>query len=847
MAHQGSDNFYGFPEKDDLFPEIRMDSSDDRISGSQGDETETVSTNFEESSEVNGLFPAAGPSLFPGVRSSLASAYSTDTSDSSSTNRFRQIFHRHQGDLSSEECASLQHDRHSMTDVETTTSSIPPSFDSQIVDKIAHTQKEGKRNYLEEYQNIYKTEGDTESMFGLSKLDDYSRFLKTTKLNDLLSQKVHLKSSRDSATLDVMTSKDMKERFYTGEGMHELDYSSNVYKKRKVPWYRKDRWKNKVNVVEEIEQKSSSSVSSNVSKDYLQRKLKVRHLQMISLGATLGVGLILNSGKCFTIAGGLGTVLAFMICGTIVFATVISFCEMVTFVSIIDGVSGLSSRFVNDSFGFATGWLYFLSYSVGLAGEIVASVIMISYYPYLDVTNNRGISTGFVTLFLLLVLISNLTDVRVFGEVEYVTSLVKVFCALCMIVIMIVLNRGGFGSDVLGFRYWTYLKSNFEHNIIYGVFRPSFNLHDNGTNDPSEGIVGNAGRFLSLISALSVCAYAYSGSEIVCIAACESKNPRKALPSATKRVFWRILIFYCLSAFMVSINIYSGDPRLLRYYLGTTGVSSSQYESNYAINYVGGANCHTNSAVFAGYGSGSQSPWIVALLSVNLCKFSSVVNGFMVFFAISCGNAQLYVSSRTVYSLALQGMAPRFLVKCNRLGIPYNAVLFSASFGLLSYICVSEKATLVFQYLTSIIASSGILIWFAMCLSFLRFYYGLKKRPDIISRDDRAYPYKSAFQPYSAYVGLIGSAFIILIMGFVVFIPGEWNTLFFFSSYGSLFMFAVLYIGHKLVKGSITPSLEILDFDSGRREMDQYIWDGEDDKKVRSFKDMASRAVYFFA
>lgn len=122
--------------------------------------------------------------------------------------------------------------------------------------------------------------------------------------------------------------------------------------------------------------------------------------------------------------------------------------------------------------------------------------------------------------------------------------------AIIMMIVMVVLNRGGFpNTPVMGFKYWQYLKSDFANNIIFGLFRPAFNLHDDGTSSPSEGIGGDKGRFMSLLTAILVVCYAYSGTEIVCIAACEAKNPRKALPSATRRVFWRIIIFYVLSAF----------------------------------------------------------------------------------------------------------------------------------------------------------------------------------------------------------------------------------------------------------------------------------------------------------
>ncbi|EEQ36038.1 hypothetical protein CLUG_00161 [Clavispora lusitaniae ATCC 42720] len=84
-------------------------------------------------------------------------------------------------------------------------------------------------------------------------------------------------------------------------------------------------------------------------------------------------------------------------------------------------------------------------------------------------------------------------------------------------------------------------------------------------------------------------------------------------------------------------------------------------------------------------------------------------------------------------------------------------------------------------------------------------------------------------------------------MGFVVFMKGYWNTLFFFSSYGSLMIFAILYLGYKLTKGTRILSLEALDFDSGRRETDIYVWDGGKEFNRRNLKDWAHRIVHFMA
>ncbi|KAG7665374.1 SSY1 [[Candida] subhashii] len=858
----------------------------------------------------NGLFPSLSPSAFNQANTdqALDDGYSQIATEES-IEQFRTVFRRSEqtGGIPLEEIDLSLASSGDDDDSRATGADFGSSFngndaesvrsdsysvDSSILNRIADDivkdnpiPDSGRFKFLRYYERLskernkqahvttildnMKNEGDiplqsvpssSSSIFNISKLDDFNKYVKETALNDSIYAKVKKKlphtHESDHNVLNVIPESDLADNFYAG-------FESEQQKTRKQSRL-KHYWHNKKHTASHSATRSDisglnfetdlnspnsdqSSTQNEKHRRFLKRGLKVRHLQMISLGGTLGVGLVLNSGKAFTIAGGFGTTLAFFLVGAIILATMVSFCEMVTFVSVVDGVSGLSSRFVDDAFGFAAGWLYFFSFAFGVAGEIVAGVIMLSYFPNLKTTSNPASTGGFVTVFLVLMVSSNLLDIRIFGEIEYILSFIKLLFTFIMMIVMVVLNRGGFGNDVLGFKYWTYSKSDFANNIIFGLFRPSFNLHDDtGTTPPDEGIGGDLGRFMSLVVAILVVCYSYSGTEIVCIAACEAQNPRKALPSATRRVFWRIIIFYCLSSFLVSLNIYAGDPRLLRYIRGA-GLSQSDFANNPAIALAGGMHCNYDDGLFAGYGSGAQSPWIVALQSVGQCNFSAFVDAMLVFFAISCGNAQLYVSSRTVYSLALQGKAPKFLTYCNRYGNPYYSVLFAGSFGLLGYLCISESATSVFQNLTSIVAASVIVAWFAMCLAFVRFYFGLKRRPDILSRDDKSYPYKSPFQPYTAIGGLIGTGCIMFSMGFVVFLEGEWNTMFFFSSYGTLMAFAILYFSYRIVKGTTIPSLDRLDFDSGRTEMDRYIWDGGRDYNVRSFKDVASRWISFLA
>ncbi|WPK23633.1 hypothetical protein PUMCH_000875 [Australozyma saopauloensis] len=742
------------------------------------------------------------------------------------------------------------------------------SLDSSVLAALAAetdlTFQKDKFPYLSRYasmvqlkqRSLSKTNaagvGDAELVFALSGLDDYNLYLRSTELEEAIEERVKQRQAPENENILAIVGSSELAQNYASQDTDNVDvHRRNKLTKARLPWskFNDDRNLASRSVMSELRQAGEieSLVDSSQSGVFLHRKLKVRHLQMISFGGTLGVGLYLNSGKAISIAGGLGTVLAFMIVGIIVLASISSMSEMVTFVSVVDGVSGLCSRFVDESFGFAAGWVYFISFSVGLAAELVASAILLSYFTETKVLSSTASTVGFVTLCFLFCVVSNMITVQILGEIEYIASFFKVVATLIFIIVMIVINRGGMGDmGVLGFKYWDYLKSDFAHNVIFGPMRPTFDLRSNGVSPEQEGIGGDLGRFLALLTAILIATYAYSGTEIVCIAACEAKDPRIALPKATKRVFWRILLFYCLASFVVSLNIYAGDPRLLRYYYGSA-VTPKELENNFAFHFVGGDKCRNSFKLFAGMGNGSQSPWAVAFQSAGLCNWSSVVNGVLFVFALSCGNSQLYASSRTIYALALQRKAPRFLTKCNRHGIPYYAVLVASCPALSAFICLSEKATVVFQNLTSLISSAGVLVWFSMCLAYIRFYFGLKKRPDIISREDKAYPYRSPFQPYLAWIGMIGLAIIILANGYVVFLTGFWNTMFFFSSYGALILFAILYCSHRIVNGSSMLSLEALDFDSGKRETDIFIWDGGKEYNRMKFRDLPHKMIDFVA
>ena len=150
---------------------------------------------------------------------------------------------------------------------------------------------------------------------------------------------------------------------------------------------------------------------------------------------------------------------------------------------------------------------------------------------------------------------------------------------------------------------------------------------------------GDTGRFLGLFSTLVNAAFSYGGVEMVAVAAGEAENPRKNIPKAVRRVFWRILFFYVLGALAVGVLVPYNDPNLL-------------------------------SAQKAGAAGAARSPWVIAIYRAGVPVLPSIINAVILTSASSSANAFLYTGSRYLYALAQNGQAPRFLLKCSKAYVP---------------------------------------------------------------------------------------------------------------------------------------------------------------------------------
>ncbi|KZP01295.1 hypothetical protein CALVIDRAFT_548111 [Calocera viscosa TUFC12733] len=479
-------------------------------------------------------------------------------------------------------------------------------------------------------------------------------------------------------------------------------------------------------------------------KKVLKRGLKQRHIQMIALAGTIGTGLFLGSGGAILDGGPAGAFMGYLFVGVFVAGVVISIAELSALVPLSGGIVRHSHYFFDPALSFAQGWNTVYSTLITLPAEITAAAVIIDFWT-LKINN-----AVWITILGMLLFISNLFFVRIYGELEFAFAMLKIMLIIGLIIMGLVVDLGG-GPDHtrIGFYYW----------------------QNPGPFVQYLDIPGTLGRFLGFWATFANAAYAYSGIDSISVAASETQNPRQAIPKAAKRIFFRIFLFYVIAILIVSMIVPSNDPNLL----------------NPGGN-VGAA----------------LSPFVIAANRAGIKVLPHIINAVVLTSAWSSGNSGMLNGSRALYGLAIEGHAPSIFKKVNRFGIPWIAVCSIGAFLLLAYMSVSDNASLVFTWFQDLVGSAALVLWIVICMVYLRFYYGCRAQG--IDRH-RELPWAGPFQPYAAWISAFAFTLILITGGFPVFTTGNWNSQKFVGSYFNIPLILILYFSYKLVKRTKIVSL----------------------------------------
>ena len=241
--------------------------------------------------------------------------------------------------------------------------------------------------------------------------------------------------------------------------------------------------------------------------DELKRGLKNRHIQLIALGGAVGTGLFLGSASVIQSAGP-GIILGYAIAGFIAFLIMRQLGEMVVAEPVAGSFSHFAYKYWGGFAGFASGWNYWVLYVLVAMAELTAVGKYIQFWwPEIPTWASAAV-------FFVLINAINLTNVKVFGEMEFWFAIIKVVAVVAMIL---------FGGWLL-------------FSDTAGPQATVRNLWEQGGFLP-HGMTG-------LVMMMAIIMFSFGGLELVGITAAEADNPETSIPKATNQVIYRILIFY---------------------------------------------------------------------------------------------------------------------------------------------------------------------------------------------------------------------------------------------------------------------------------------------------------------
>ncbi|UIP24695.1 amino acid permease [Acinetobacter towneri] len=455
----------------------------------------------------------------------------------------------------------------------------------------------------------------------------------------------------------------------------------------------------------------------------LQRKLGARHLNMIAIGGSIGTGLFLASGATIANAGPGGALLAYALIGVMIYFLMTSLGELATHNPTSGAFFTYGSKYVEGGFGFALGWNYWYNWAITVAFELVAvQFIMKFWFPDIP---------GFYwsALFLAVVFGINALTVKGFGESEFFFSLVKVLAIIVFIIIgLFMIVKIMLTPDVATFANW------------------------------SKGEAPFVGGLSALIGVAMIAGFSFQGTEMVGVAAGESKNPKKTIPIAIKQIFWRILLFYIVCIFIIGTLIAYDDPRLLQ----------AAATDNIAL-----------------------SPFTLLYEQAGFAFAASVMNAVILTAILSAGNSGMYSSTRMLFDMARKGSAPKAFARLDARGVPMNALYATTAIAALCFLTTFIGEKQVFNWLLNMSGMCGFIVWLGIAVSHYRFRKGYLAQGYKLEDLD----YRAKFFPFAPWFAFILCAIVVLGQNYQAVLDGEWLAV--LSTYIGIFLFLAIWLGYK--------------------------------------------------
>ncbi len=374
----------------------------------------------------------------------------------------------------------------------------------------------------------------------------------------------------------------------------------------------------------------------------LKRTMKPRHLIMLSLGGVIGTGLFFNTGYIISTTGAAGTLLAYLIGALVVWLVMQCLGELSVAMPVTGAFHVYAARYIGPATGYTVAWLYWLTWTVALGSSFTAAGFCMQYwFPHVPVWI-------WSALFCVLIFSLNAVSTRFFAEGEFWFSLIKV----ATILVFIILGCGA----IFGF---IPMKDGSSAPGLVNLIR--------------EGWFPHGG--LPILMTMVAVNFAFSGTELIGIAAGETENPHQAIPVAIRATIARLIVFFIGTVFVLAALI----P------MEVAGVE--------------------------------KSPFVLVFEKIGIPYAADIFNFVILTAILSAANSGLYASGRMLWSLSNEKTLPGCFARVNKNGVPLVALSASMIGGLLALLSSVIAPDTVFVALSAISGFAVVAVWLSICAS----------------------------------------------------------------------------------------------------------------------------------
>ena len=395
----------------------------------------------------------------------------------------------------------------------------------------------------------------------------------------------------------------------------------------------------------------SSNSNTNSETKALKRAMGTRHLVMLSLGGAIGTGLFLGSGEVIAQTGPVGAIIAYILGGLIAYMVMLCLGELAVHMPVAGSFGAYAQKYIGPGTGYMISWVYWLTWTATLGTEFTAAALLMQeWFPHISMWI-------WTIIFAITIFALNLSSTRIFAESEFWLALVKVvtvvaFIILGLLAIFSLIPFHGAESAPLF------------HNLTAQGWFP-------------QGLV-------PIFTTMLIVNFAFSGTELIGVAAGETKDPAVNVPKAINAAIWRLLIFFVGTIVVISA--------LLPFQVAGLGGESV-----------------------------SNSPFVTVFNYIGIPYADDIMRFVIITALLSAANSGLYAASRMMWSLSAQRQLPQVFSRLSSSGTPVIALvvtMFGAIPGLLSEHFAPET---IFKKLLGIAAFTMVIVWMSICWSQFNF------------------------------------------------------------------------------------------------------------------------------